>query len=85
MWGMDSAGDTWVAYDRDQQRFLPFSDLAEAMRTPCAKHTRSAPTVYVLSAATRCYGLRRPESGELEPQTPPPKRFVVSCRRKIKT
>jgi hypothetical protein len=25
-------GDTWVAYDRDQRRFLPFSELAEVMR-----------------------------------------------------
>jgi hypothetical protein len=25
-------GDTWVAYDRDQRRFLPFTDLAEVMR-----------------------------------------------------
>jgi hypothetical protein len=25
-------GDTWVAYDRDHSRFLPFDDMADAMR-----------------------------------------------------
>ena len=30
--GDELCGDTWVAYDRDQRRFLPFTEVAELMR-----------------------------------------------------
>lgn len=36
-------GDTWIAYDRDQRRFLPFADMAEAMRASLRRTYQLSP------------------------------------------